>query len=315
MARVEPSGALASDPVGAPGAAAGARAGPPSGAVGSRRRRRPSLRLISTILLLLGVALVSDVAATLIWEEPLSSIWARWQQDGLAGQVAKVERSAPTSGQAHALAHLRTDRAKIALLARALKRGAPRGSGVGRLSIPSLGISYLLVNGTDTASLIKGPGIYPQTGFPGSSGTTAVAGHRTTFLAPFRNIDRLRPGQTIHIQMPYGNFTYAVEKTRIVLPTDFSVIKSVGYQQLVLSACDPPFSAAKRIIVFSRLVDSTGRGRAFPHAAPVAPIKPSGPGVLVLALDAIGVLVVVPFAVFLLAGRVARAVRGRRRAV
>jgi sortase A len=306
MPDVEPSGVVASEPR----VPAGAATGPPS----VQRRgsgRLPSLRTISTILLLVGVALVSDVVATLIWEEPLSSIWARFQQDSLAGQVAKVERSAPTSGELHALDRLHSDRQRIALLARALKRSAPRGSGVGRISIPSLGVSYLLVNGTDTASLIKGPGIYPQTGFPGSSGTTAVAGHRTTFLAPFRNIDRLRPGQTVHIQMPYGDFTYAVEKTRIVLPTDFSVIKSVGYQQLVLSACDPPFSAAKRIIVFSRLISSSGRGRAFPRAAAQAPIKPSGPGVLALALDAIGVLVVVPLAVFLLVGRLARGLRAR----
>jgi sortase A len=311
MARVEPRGALASDPGAPSGAIAGARTESPGA---SRPGRRSTLRLISTILLLVGVALVSDVAATLIWEEPLSSIWARIQQDGLVGQVDKVERSAPSTGQAHALERLHTDRQRIALLARALKRTAPRGSGVGRLSIPSLGVSYLLVNGTDTASLIKGPGIYPQTGFPGSSGTTAVAGHRTTFLAPFRNIDRLRPGQTIHIQMPYADLTYAVEKTRIVLPTDFSIIKPAGYQRLVLSACDPPFSAARRIIVFSRLVANAPRGRAFPRAPAVTPIKPSGPGVLVLALDAIGVLVVVPFAVFLLCGRIARTARARRSA-
>jgi sortase A len=252
------------------------------------------------------VALVSDVVATLIWEEPLSSIWARFQQDSLAGQVAKVERSAPTSGELHALDRLHSDRQRIALLARALKRSAPRGSGVGRISIPSLGVSYLLVNGTDTASLIKGPGIYPQTGFPGSSGTTAVAGHRTTFLAPFRNIDRLRPGQTVHIQMPYGDFTYAVEKTRIVLPTDFSVIKSVGYQQLVLSACDPPFSAAKRIIIFARLVHTTVRGKAFKRAGAIAPIKTTGPSAVILALIAIFVLIVVPLVVFGLVGRLTR---------
>lgn len=308
---MEPSGALASDPVSQLGGPAGRPA------TAARRRGGPSrnrtIRALSTVLLLVGVALVSDVVATLIWEEPLSSIWARVQQDRLAGQVAKAERRAPTAGQAHALARLRTDPQRIALLARALKRTTPIGSGVGRLSIPSLGVSYLLVNGTDTGSLVKGPGIYPQTPFPGSPAkTTAVAGHRTTFLAPFRHIDRLRPGQTIRIQMPYGDFTYAVEKTRIVLPTDFSIIKPVGYQRLVLSACDPPFSAAKRIIVYSRLVQDHPRGPEFADREAAAPIKPSGPGVLALALDALGVLVVVPLAVFLAVTRLARRVRRRR---
>lgn len=315
---MEPSGALAPDPH----APSGAVLGPRPVTTGASRHggsggpgRRGALRIISTILLLVGVATVSDVVATLIWEEPLSSIWAREQQDSLAGQVARVERGTPTSGELHALNRLHTDQKRIALLARALKRTAPIGSGVGRLSIPSLGVGYLLVNGTDTASLVKGPGIYPQTPFPGSSGTTAVAGHRTTFLAPFRHIDRLKPGQSIRIQMPYGDFTYAVEKTRIVLPTDFSIIKPVGYQRLVLSACDPPFSAARRIIVFARLVTSQVRGRAFPTAPAAAPIKPTGPGVLALALDAIGVLVVVPLAVYFLVSRLARSVGARRRRV
>ncbi|HEU0318486.1 MAG TPA: class E sortase, partial [Solirubrobacteraceae bacterium] len=284
---MEPSGAVAPNLPAPSPAVAGARAG------GERTPAGRAIRRGSTILLLLGLAVVSDVAGTLIWQEPLSSIWARIQQNTLAGQVARVERSAPTPGETHALARLHTDTQRIALLARALKRTAPVGAGVGRIGIPSLGVTYLLVNGTDTGSLVKGPGIYPQTPFPGAPGTTAVAGHRTTFLAPFRNIDRLRPGQLIHIQMPYGDFNYAMTSSRIVDPTDFSVIRPVGYQQLVLSACDPPFSAAKRIIIFARLVHRAGRGRAFPHAVAAAPLKPTGPGVLILALLAVGVLVVV----------------------
>ena len=307
MPGVEPTGALAPDARPASGAPLGSRA-----EAGSRGgpRRGSRIRTASTILLLLGIAVLSDVAGTLIWQEPLSSIWARIQQDSLAGQVARIENSAPTPAETHALERLRTNSQRIALLARALKRSTPIGSGVGRIGIPSLGVSYLLVNGTDTASLVKGPGIYPQTPFPGAPGTTAVAGHRTTFLAPFRNIDRLRPGQLIRIQMPYGDFSYAVTKTRIVDPTDFSVIRPVGYQQLVLSACDPPFSAAKRIIIFARLVHRGVRGRAFPHAAAAAPLKPTGPGVPVLVLLALGVLVVVPGAVYAAGSRLLRLVRG-----
>ncbi len=309
---MEPTGALAPDPApsaargGAPRGAAAARAG-----ASSRTGRRRWVRTLSTALLLLGVAVLADVASTLIWQEPLSSIWARFQQDSVAGQVARQESRPPTTTQVQALAHLHTNGQRIALLAAALKRTAPIGSGVGRLRIPSLGASYALVNGTDTVSLVKGPGIYPQTPFPGGGGTTAVAGHRTTFLAPFRHIDLLRPGQTIRIQMPYGDFTYAVEMTRIVAPTDFSVIKPVGYQRLVLSACNPVFSAAQRIIVFARLVHKGVRGRAFSHAPAAAPIGVTGPGVPVLALVAFGVLVVVPLIVYFLATRLVRAFRAR----
>jgi sortase A len=81
----------------------------------------------------------------------------------------------------------------------------------------------------------------------------AIAGHRTTYGAPFRNVDRLERGDRIELRMPYGRLTYAVERTRIVRPTELSVIDRVAFDRLVLSACHPLYSAAKRIIVFARL--------------------------------------------------------------
>jgi sortase A len=311
MTAVEPSGAVASEPPAPSGAALGPAPARASGG-GGHRRGGGAIRLASTVLLIIGLALLADVLTVVVWQEPLSALYARIQQNHLAGQLTREENAAPTPDEARALERLRNDRQRIALLARQLKRTAPHGAGVGRLRIPTLGVSYLLVNGDDTASLKKGPGIYSQTPFPGAPGTTAVAGHRTTYLAPFRNVDRLRPGQTIRIQMPYGDFTYAVEKTRIVEPTDFSVIRPVGYQRLVLSACDPPFSAAKRIIIFARLVHRAVRGKAFAHtAAAGAPIGSSGPGVVALGLIAIGVLLLVPLVVFGVATRLVRRIRGR----
>ena len=82
---------------------------------------------------------------------------------------------------------------------------------------------------------LRGPGIYDQVPFPGAPGTTAIAGHRTTYLAPFRHIDRLKRGDAITIEMPYGRFSYEVEKRRIVAPTEVSVVKRVGFDRLVLS--------------------------------------------------------------------------------
>ncbi len=111
--------------------------------------------------------------------------------------------------------------------------------------------------------------------------------------------------------MPYGDFTYAVEKTSIVAPTDFSVIRPVGYQRLVLSACHPVFSAAQRIIVFARLVYRGVRGRAFPDAAAAATIGSSGPGVAILLIIAVGLLLVVPLCLFALVTRLTRALRSR----
>jgi sortase A len=150
----------------------------------------------------------------------------------------------------------------MAFLARSLKRTAGRGDAVGRIEIPRIGASYVVVKGTDAGSLRKGPGVYDQTGLPGAPGTVAIAGHRTTYRAPFRRVDDLRQGDRISVEMPYGRFVYAVELTRIVPPTEVSVIRRTSYDRLVLSACHPLYSAAKRIVVFARLVEARARGAA-----------------------------------------------------
>jgi sortase A len=119
-----------------------------------------------------------------------------------------------------------------------------------------------VVQGTDYTSLEKGPGHYPSTAFPGLRQTVAIAGHRTTYLAPFRHIDALNPGDKIILKMPYAKFTYVVQYHRIVLPTALWVTKNVGYDRLVLSACNPLYSAAQRIIVFARLAQMEPLGAA-----------------------------------------------------
>ena len=96
--------------------------------------------------------------------------------------------------------------------------------------------------------------------------TVGIAGHRTTYLAPFRFINELHRGDRIYVTMPYGKFTYVVQKQQIVQPTDVWVVNNVGYDRLVLSACNPIYSASQRIIVFAKLTlgDAAGasaRGR------------------------------------------------------
>jgi sortase A len=128
--------------------------------------------------------------------------------------------------------------------------------------IERIGGDFVLVDGTADDDLRKGPGIYDDVPFPGAPGTTAIAGHRTTYGAPFRRIDKLERGDEVVVEMPYGRFTYQVEETRIVAPTEVSVVERVGFDRLVLSACHPLYSAAKRIVVFARLVASQARGAA-----------------------------------------------------
>jgi sortase A len=127
---------------------------------------------------------------------------------------------------------------------------------MGRIVMPAIGVSEVFVEGTGAGDLRRGPGHYPATPLPGERGTVAIAGHRTTYGAPFRDIDDLERGDRIELRMPYGRFAYRVERTRIVPPTEVSVTARVAYDRLVLSACHPLYSAAERIVVFARLEPS-----------------------------------------------------------
>ncbi len=129
--------------------------------------------------------------------------------------------------------------------------------------IPSIAASYVMVYGTDTSDLESGPGFYTETTFPGIDGTTLIAGHRTTYLAPFRHIDSLHRGDEIRLQMPYAHFTFTVIGHRVVSPQDVAAATAqVGYSRVVLSACTPLFSAAKRLLVYARLTRAVPVGPA-----------------------------------------------------
>jgi sortase A len=223
--------------------------------------RRP-LRALSTVLIIAGALMLADAALTVLWQEPVSGLYARIVQDRLGDDLHDLELARPSAVELAALDALESQQRRMAFLARRLRVTARPGDAVGRIRIPKIDASFVVVDGTDTASLRKGPGIYDQVPFPGAPGTTAIAGHRTTYLAPFRNIDKLKKGDEISVEMPYGRFTYEVEKRRIVAPTEVSVIKRVGFDRLVLSACHPLYSAAQRIVVFARLVSSQARGAA-----------------------------------------------------
>jgi sortase A len=223
---------------------------------------RRALRTLSTVLIISGVLMLADAGLTLVWQEPVSAVYATIVQGGLGSDLRKLELAKPSRLDLAALRKLATEKRRMAFLARKLRADSDRGAAVGRIKIAKIKANFVLVNGTDAASLRKGPGIYDDVPFPGAPGTTAIAGHRTTYLAPFRKINKLKRGDEVVVEMPYGIFTYEIEKTRIVKPTALYVIKRVKYDRLVLSACHPLYSAAKRFIVFARLVAAQARGAA-----------------------------------------------------
>jgi sortase A len=213
---------------------------------------RPVWRFIASVLIVSGLLLIADVAVTLLWQEPVSAVIAKRDQNRLGGQLHELRRLAAVDART-----VGPSPARLAALARRERRRVGSGHALGRIRLPTLHRSYVMVQGTDEASLHKGPGHYPDTPLPGEPGTVAVAGHRTTYLAPFKTIDRLRPGDPVVLDMPYGRFTYRVEKSQVVQPTALWVTRNVGYPRLVLSACHPLYSASERIVVFARLAAPT----------------------------------------------------------
>ena len=225
-------------------------------------RRRSILRGISTVLIVAGVLMLADAALTVAWQEPVTALLAKLRQQQLGNDLNRLERAGPTQVEQRALSHLRTDRQRIAFLARSLRRRLHDGDAAGRIRIHKIGANYVIVKGTDPASLRKGPGIYEHTPFPGMRGTTGIAGHRTTYLAPFRHIDQLGPGDDIEVDMPYATFHYRVQRRQIVTPDSIWIIRRMPYDRLVLSACHPLYSAAKRIVVFARLASVQQRSNS-----------------------------------------------------
>jgi sortase A len=220
---------------------------------------RRALKPLSTVLLVVGALLLADAIVTLVWQEPVSALYAKLQQGRLDDDLAKLEGTEPTATDRKVLSRLGTLDRKLAFAARALNRRTDDGEPLGRIRMRSIGVNSVVVAGTSTASLRRGPGHYPGTPLPGARGTVAIAGHRTTYGAPFRRLDQLTPGARIEVVMPYARFVYAVERQRIVPPTATWVTQRVRYDRLVLSACHPKYSAAKRIVIFARLVDTKPR--------------------------------------------------------
>ena len=222
---------------------------------------RRALRALSTVLIVAGALLLADAALTLLWQEPVSAVYGRIQQDQLEGQLKDLEKAPIAAVDQRALRRLDASR-RLAFAARSLKRRSKAGDALGRIRIPEIGVSDVFVEGTAAPDLRRGPGHYPATPLPGQRGTVAIAGHRTTYGAPFHDVDKLARGDRIELDMPYGRFTYRVERLRIVKPTAVEVTDAVGYDRLVLSACHPLYSAAQRIIVFARLERAEARGAA-----------------------------------------------------
>ncbi len=131
---------------------------------------------------------------------------------------------------------------------------APEGEAVARIVIPRLDLDKTVVEGVTTSALKKGPGHYPGTPLPGQPGNAAIAGHRTTYGAPFGDLDKLEQNDLIYVTTVQGSFAYRVTDTLIVSPRDVWVLDPTDDNRLTLTTCHPKWTARQRMIVVAELV-------------------------------------------------------------
>jgi len=218
---------------------------------------RGRVHLLGTLLAVAGVLTLGWALVVWQWQDPFTALYTTWKQHQLASQYDKRARSFTTTISGPTVP---AERASIAREAKQYRLSSKRGQVIGRLRVPRMGINMLLVNGTDHDTLKKGPGRDGRTFMPGENRLVYIAGHRTTYLAPFSHIDRLRRGDRVTIAVPYGTFIYAVTRHRIVKSTDLSVLRSPRHELVELQACHPRFFASHRYIAYARLLRVEPRG-------------------------------------------------------
>jgi sortase A len=229
---------------------------------------RRVMRFTGTLLLAAGVAVLVWVLVVWRWQDPFTALYTTWKQHQLSQSYerrAELYRLPDPKSKAAASRVVTT--AQIRALARRYRLGSKRGQAVGRIRVPRLGLSMIVVDGTDHDTLKKGPGLDRRTYMPGEGQLVYIAGHRTTYLAPFAHIERMKTGDEVSLELPYGTFRYRVFTHKIVAADDMAVLKSHGRDVVELQACHPRFFSSHRYIVFARLTQIDPRAHAGRRAA------------------------------------------------
>jgi sortase A len=226
---------------------------------------RRLVRSVGSLMVLGGLLLLVWSLLVWLWEDPFTGLYTRYEQRELSRTYDRLEEAyRPRSTTPGGDASLAVERREIAREARRYRAGAERGAAIGRLSIPRLGLDMVMVNGTDAGTLKKGPGRDPRTFMPGQGELVYVAGHRTTYSAPFSDIDDLRTGDRVTVRVPYATFVYRVTSHVVVPASDIGRLRSGGREVLALQACHPRFFASHRYIVYARPVELVPRdGRTY----------------------------------------------------
>jgi sortase A len=208
---------------------------------GGRHRRPGRTRLVLRTIGFGCILAALAIAGYLLWQQFGTALTTkRWQSD-LRPALEERVRQRPVA--------VPPDPVKVP------------GDAVAIIRIPGIDLDMVVVEGADTESLRKGPGHYEDSPYPWDDrGTVAIAGHRTTYGAPFYSLDELTPGDSIELATEYGTFDYEVRRLAVtppsgVMPSGRSVLEQTQQPTLVLTTCNPRFSAAQRLVVFADRVD------------------------------------------------------------
>jgi sortase A len=225
-------------------------------------------RHVGSLLLVIGMGVLAWTATVYLWKDPFTTAYTAYEQRRLEANLddqferweqtrEPVSRSTePVEPGPRKPARAHDD---LSREARRFRLASSDGDAIARLRVPRLGLDLVIVNGTSAADLRRGPGRHEETSMPGEGRLVYVAGHRTTYGAPFSRIDSLDPGDTITLDLPYGSVEYRVTSHRIVDDNDLSVLESGGREELVLQACHPRFFSSQRYLVYARPVSTERR--------------------------------------------------------
>jgi sortase A len=199
------------------------------------------------ILLFVGYELFGTNLVTSRHQEALASeLRAEWRSKAAPGEQPAIRELPPPPVSPEPTPHPSPD------------SGPPRkldpGRGMAIIHIPRIGLEQVVVEGVSVADLKKGPGHVPGTASPGQAGNVAISGHRTTYGAPFKRLDELEAGDEISLTTARGRFLYVVTHSKVVAPSEVSVLDPTPDARLTLTTCHPKFSARQRLIVIAHLV-------------------------------------------------------------
>jgi sortase A len=206
---------------------------------------------IGTFLLVIGLGILAWAATVYLWKDPFTTAYTAYEQRRLASNLDEQFDNWHPTREPVAESSDPVKRDDVSREAKRYRLTSEDGDAIARIRIPQLDLNLVLVNGTSVSDLRRGPGRHLETYMPGEHELVYIAGHRTTYGAPFGDINELKAGDTITLELPYATIEYRVTRHRIVDDNDVSVLESPHHEQLVLQACHPRFFASQRYLVYA----------------------------------------------------------------